>query len=290
MNIVAPLLFVVLWSTGFIGAKLGLPYAEPFTFLLLRFAIAAVLLLALVALSGAPWPRRPNLLVHSGVVGLLLHCVYIGGTFSAIHERMAAGLASLIAGLQPLVTAILGQALLRERIAPLQWLGLLLGLGGVVLVVGEPLILVEAGHAPPTPLALAMVTTGLLGGTCGTLYQRRFGSGLPLLSSTAIQFVAASLAMLCLSLMFETRPVRWTPEFIFALGWLVVVLSLGAILLLMALLRRNAAARVASLFYLVPPATALEAFVLFDERLGPLALAGMLITAVGVALVLVTRR
>jgi drug/metabolite transporter (DMT)-like permease len=287
-DLLAPALFVLLWSTGFIGAKLGLPYAEPFTFLLIRFVLATALLGGLALALGAPWPRRPAQYGHSAVVGLLLQGVYLSGVFWAIHRGMSAGLAALIVGLQPLLTAVLGQVMLGERVSPRQWLGLLLGLTGVGLVLGEPLLR-AGGVVAPTP-AIAAALIALLGGTFGTLYQRRFCRNLPLLSGTATQFLAAGALMLLVAPLTETMEVRWTPAFTFALAWLVLVMSCGAVVLLMVLIRRTTAARVASLFYLVPPATAVEAYLLFGERLGPLALLGMLAAVLGVALVVAAER
>jgi len=289
LDAAAPIVFVLMWSTGFIGAKFGLPYAEPFTFLLLRFLLAAALLLGLVLLRRAAWPSR-GMIKHCVVVGVLLQSVYLGGVFGAIDHGMPAGVAALIVGLQPLVTAVLGQVLLREGVSVRQWIGLVCGLAGVALVVGTPLIGPGANRIVPTPLALGLASMALFGGTLGTLYQRRWGRDLPLLSGTAIQFVAASAVMLGGALALETMQVQWTARFVFALGWLVLVLSLGAVLLLMVLLQRTTATRVASLFYLVPLATALEAFVIFGERLTPLALVGMLVAVIGVALVLLRAR
>jgi drug/metabolite transporter (DMT)-like permease len=226
---------------------------------------------------------------HCVVVGVLLQSVYLGGVFGAIDHGMPAGVAALIVGLQPLVTAVLGQVL-REGVPARQWIGLVCGLVGVALVVDAPLIQPGANRTAPTPLALGLATTALFGGTLGTLYQRRWGRDLPLLSGTTIQFVPASVVMLGGALAWETMQVQWTASFVFALGWLVLVLSLGVVLLLMVLLQRTTAARVASLFYLVPLATALEAFVIFGERLTPLALVGMLIAVMGVALVLLPAR
>lgn len=283
LSALAPWLFVLLWSTGFIGAKLGLPYAEPFTFLALRFALAATLLGALALALRTPWPTNPTAFAHCAAVGLLLHGCYLGGVFSAIHLGMSAGLSALIVGLQPLLTAILGQRLLHEPVAPRQWFGLLLGLAGVGLVLGAPLL--RGGPLAVSLPAFGAVTIALVGGTLGTLYQRQYGRELPLLSGTAVQFVAAGVLMLVAALGLETRQIQWTPSFLVALAWLVLVLSLGAILLLMLLIRRSSAARVASLFYLVPPATALEAYFFFGERLAPLALVGLVVAATGVALV-----
>lgn len=276
----APMLFVLLWSTGFIGAKLGLPYAEPMTFLALRFAIAGSLLLAAVLAFRAPWPRSWAEAGHIAVAGLLLHGVYLGGVFASIHHGVEAGVSSLIVGIQPLLVAALSPPLLGERISRLQWLGLLLGVAGVALVVWRKL---ELGFG--TPLGMGLSVLALFGITGATLYQKRFCAAMPLRTGNLIQFAAAALATGLLALAFETRQIAWSGAFVFALAWLVLVLSLGAFTLLYVLIRRGAAARVASLFYLVPASTALIAWALFGERFGPVALAGMALTALGVALV-----
>lgn len=280
-----PAAFVLLWSTGFVGAKFSTPYAEPLTLLLVRFSVATLLLAGLARALGAPWPRSPAKLLHVMVAGLLMHALYLGGVFEAIRHGMPAGIAALIVGLQPILTAVLAPALLRERVAARQWLGLLLGFAGVGLVVGEKLIGSDAAQAVSGPGLLA-ITLGLLGTTLGTLYQRRFCADVPLSTASALQYLATSAVMAVGALAFETMQVRWGLELIAALAWMVLALSLGAILLLFWLIRQNAAARVASLFYLVPPITAIQAFVLFNERLGPLALGGMALVALGVAQVL----
>jgi drug/metabolite transporter (DMT)-like permease len=271
---------VLLWSTGFIGAKLGLPHAGPLTFLALRFALAAGLL-ALVALAmRAPWPRGPAGLGRAAVAGLLVHGVYLGGVYVGISLGVEAGVSALIVGLQPLLTAALAGAVLGERVAPHQWAGLVLGLVGMALVLAPKL-----GRGPGDLLGALACVVALLGITAGTLYQKRHGGGMDLRSGGVVQFAAAGLATGAAALLFEdvTR-VEWTTGFVFALAWLVVVLALGAGSLLYLLIRRGAAARVASLFFLVPPCTALMAWPLFGETLGPLALAGMALTAAGVAL------
>jgi drug/metabolite transporter (DMT)-like permease len=279
---VAPWLFVLLWSTGFIGARFGLPYIEPFTFLAIRFAIAASLL-ALIALAlRSPWPR-PAQLGHIAVAGLLLHAGYLGGVFFAVDRGMTAGMSALIVSLQPVLTALLARRTLGERISGRQWSGLALGLLGVALVVGEKLS--ADGAAIVTPATLTACLVALVSTTLGTLYQKRHGATMPLLSGTALQYVAAGALLLPMALLFETQAIVWAPQLLFALAWLVLVLSLGAILLLMLLLRLSSASRVASLFYLVPPATAVEAFLLFGERLGPQALIGLALASLGVALV-----
>uniref|UniRef100_A0A7C3HS60 DMT family transporter n=1 Tax=Meiothermus ruber TaxID=277 RepID=A0A7C3HS60_MEIRU len=281
---IAPLLFVLLWSTGFVGAKFGLPYAEPFTFLWVRMLIVAGLLSALAGVLRSAWPSGWALNLHIGVSGLLLHAGYLGGVFFAISRGMPAGLAALIVGLQPILTALLAQPLLRERVSAVQWAGLLLGFGGVGLVVGEKAL--GARVLPIEPSAFVAIILALLSTTLGTLYQKRFAVQMPLIGGTVVQYLAAAAGLFVLSLLFrETMQIQWTPQFILAMAWLVLVLSVGAILLLMYLIRHNSASRVASLFYLVPPATALEAYVLFGERLGGLALLGMGLAALGVALV-----
>lgn len=284
----APWLFVLLWSTGFIAARLGLPHIEPFTFLGIRFVIAASLLAGVALAMRTPWPRSWVALSHIAIAGLLLHAGYLGGVFFAIDHGMPAGVSALIVSLQPILTAVIAQSLLGERVAARQWAGLVLGLLGVAMVVGEKLAL-GGGVRLVTGASLAGVGVALLSTTIGTIYQKRHGARMPLLSGTALQFVAASLAMIPLALLFETNQINWVPALFISLAWLVLVLSLGAILLLMLLLRLNSTARVASLFYLVPPATAIQAYLIFGEALGPLSLIGMVVASLGVALVVIQR-
>jgi drug/metabolite transporter (DMT)-like permease len=274
-----PALFVLLWSTGFIGAKFGLPYAEPFTFLLFRFILVSLLLCAAALATKAPWPSRAEV-VHIGITGLLIHGVYLGGVFAAIHRGVPAGVTALIVGLQPLLTAVASGPYLGERVTSRQWIGLIIGLVGVGLVVQDKLSL-----NPRYVSGVALALAALVGITVGTLYQKRHGGSMDLKTGSAVQFLAASLAMLIVAPLFESMEVQWTGEFVFALLWLVGVLSLGAISLLYLLIRRGAAAKVASLFYLVPPVTALFAYFLFGETLGPAAILGMAVTVLGVALV-----
>lgn len=230
------------------------------------------------------------MLGHQAVTGTLVHAVYLGGVFWAIKHGLPAGVTALIVGLQPLLTAVSVGPLLGERVSGRQWLGLLLGLGGVTMVVGEKLGLgASAGLAGVEPIALSGAILALLGITAGTLYQKRFGGGTDLRAATFIQYMAAAVVMGAAALLLETGEIQWTGEFIFALGWLTLVLSLGAISLLMTLIRLGEAARVASLFYLVPPVTAVTAWALFGETLGPLALAGMAVAVMGVALVVAKR-
>lgn len=282
---VMPGVFVLLWSTGFIGAKFGLPYAEPFTFLFIRFVLTLMLLIPLMWFMRIAWPSSLTLWAHIGVSGLLVHGTYLGGVFYGIYLGMPAGLAALLVGLQPLLTAACAGPLLGERLTAYQWLGLLLGLVGISLVLGSKL---EFGNSLFTGFglgALLSVTAALLGISLGTLYQKRYCTSMPLLPGTVIQYLAASLLLGAGSLLFETRHVEWSTTFALTLGWLVVILSIAAILLLMMLIKKGEASRVASLFYLVPPVTALQAWWLFDERLPPLGLAGMAVAILGVVMV-----
>lgn len=279
LSTVAAPIFVLLWSTGFIGAKLGLPYAEPLTFLALRFALAALALAIWSLASGSPWPRR-GLLGHLAIVGVLLHGVYLGGVFTAIALGTEAGVAALIVSLQPVLTAVLARWVLGERMTGVQWLGLVLGLFGVVLVVFDKLT-EGLGDLRGVWLCGAAV----LGISCASLYQKKYCSDAPMRAGSAVQFAVATVFLLPLALILETNQIQWTGEFIFALGWLVIVLSLGAVGLLLVLLRRDAAGKVASLFFLTPPVTAVLAWALFGETLSSIALLGMVVAVTGVALV-----
>jgi len=277
---VMPAVFVILWSTGFIGAKLGLPHAEPFTFLLTRMVIVVGVLGLVAVVARAPWPSRPALWPHIAVAGLLVHAAYLGGVFAAIGAGLSAGVTALIVGLQPLLTAAVVGPLLGERVSRRQWAGVLLGLAGLALVVWEK-ISFDAAHM--TGLVFAVIA--LLGITGGTLYQKRFCAGMDLRTGAIIQYVATGLVLGLIASQTETMRIEWTGEFVFAVVWLALVLSVGAIFLLFVMIRRGAAARVAALFYLTPAVTAIFAWALFGETLGIPALVGMGLAAAGVALV-----
>ena len=274
-----PGLFVLLWSTGFIGAKLGLPYVEPFTFLELRFVCVLALLLPLCWLTKAPWPSRRRVM-QMAVSGGLIQAGYLGGVFASLHHGMPAGVSALVTGMQPVFTAVLGGWLLRETVTPRQWLGLVLGLGGVLLVVGDRIVVEHLGA-----LSVALSVFALLSITLGTLWQKRHGAGVDLRTGAAIQFMAAAVLIAPFTLL-ESRAVQWSGEFLFALAWLTVVLSLGAIFLLLTLIKRGRATQVSSLFYLVPPTTALIAWPLFGETYSPAAAAGMGLAMLAVWLVM----
>ncbi len=275
-----PLVFVFLWSTGFIGARAGMPFAEPFSFLALRFAIVAGLMLLVSLASRAPWPAGGGALGHVAIAGILLHGAYLGGVFQALQHGLSTGMVAIIVGLQPPLTAMVAGPLLGERVGRLQWLGIGLGFLGVVLIVGRKLSL-SAGDN----LGLISVFVALIGITAGTLYQKKYCGAMDLRSGSVIQFSAAGLVTALFAALFETMQIQWTPTFILALIWLVLVLSVGTITLLFVLIRRGAATKVASLFYLVAPVTAAMGYFMFDEVLGAVELAGMTAVVAGVALV-----
>ncbi len=280
MQRIYPLLFVFLWSTGFIGAKYGLPYAEPLSFLFVRYLAVISLMTAIALLTRAPWPKVPMQWVHIGISGLLVHAVYLGGVFIAIKQGLPAGITALVVGMQPLLTALGAGWLLGERVVGRQWLGLALGFVGVALVVSG-----KFGDTVALGPMLVPALCALLGITVGTLYQKRYCARFDLRTGSVIQFVPTALATLPVILLVDGFHVEWTAHFVFALAWLVLVLSIGAISLLNLLIRSGSAVNVASLFYLTPLSTALIAFLMFDEKLGWLAVLGMGLAVSGVYLV-----
>ncbi|WP_374479012.1 DMT family transporter [Zoogloea sp.] len=275
-----PLLFVVLWSTGFIGAKYGLPYAEPLSFLCARYGLVTLLMGLFALATRAPWPREPRQWLHIGVSGVLVHAVYLGGVFTAIRHGLPAGITALVVGLQPLLTALGAGALLGEKVLPRQWAGLALGFGGVGLVVAHKVA--AAAGTPELAAMLLPAIVALLGITAGTLYQKRFCPAFDLRTGAVIQFLPTLALSLLIASQTETMHIDWSAQFVFALLWLVLVLSVGAISLLNLLIRSGSAVNVASLFYLTPPTTALIAWAAFGETLTGLALAGMGLTVFGV--------
>jgi drug/metabolite transporter (DMT)-like permease len=274
----APGVFVVLWASGFIAAKFGLPYAEPMTFLSLRMLFVGILIGIVIVLTRPPWPNRDGIL-HSAVTGVFVHGLYLGGVFISLQQHLPAGLVALVVGLQPVLATTLANCWLGERVMPRQWVGLLLGMAGVALIVQD-----KAG-GDTTALGWIAAVVALIGMTIGTLYQKHFGGSIDWRPGFLIQYAAAGTVLAIGALLFETRAVAWTAEFVFALAWLAFVQSFGAIWLLYFLIRRQAAARVLSLFYLTPPVTALMAYAAFGEGLEPLALVGMAVCVAGVFLV-----
>jgi drug/metabolite transporter (DMT)-like permease len=276
-----PLLFVLLWSTGFLGAKFGLPYAEPLTFLSTRYVLVIGLMVMLALAMRAPWPRDWRQVFHIAVTGLLVQATYLGGVFMSIHLGLAAGVAALVVGLQPLLTAVGAGWLLGERVSRSQWLGLALGFIGVAMVITGKSAQ-DGANMPEIGAMLLPAFVALLGITMGTLYQKRYCPGFDLRTGSVIQFVPSLLVTAAIASQTESMHIDWSGEFIFALLWLVIVLSLGAISLLNLLIRSGSAVNVASLFYLTPPTTALLAWFLFGETLTGIAFVGMAVAVAGV--------
>jgi drug/metabolite transporter (DMT)-like permease len=274
----APAIFVVLWSTGFIGTKYVLRGAEPLTYLAIRMVLVVGLMAVIAAIVRPQWPDRTGI-AHSAVAGILVHGFYLGGTAVAIAHSIPAGLSALIPGLQPILTSTLANRWLGERVTPLQWAGLLLGLAGVVLILHDRPMSGEAGWG--------WLASGvsLISITLGTLYQRRYCGKIDWRAGNLVQYVAVAIFFAAGAWLFESNAVHWTGEFVASLIWLAVVLSIGSIGVLYWLIRRSAATSVASLFYLVPAVTAVMAYALFGERLDPVAISGMIACAAAVFLV-----
>ncbi|WP_245622990.1 DMT family transporter [Kiloniella litopenaei] len=280
LAILAPGTFVLIWSTGFVFAKMALPYAETMTLLATRFLIAVGLLLLISFIWKAKWPKTLMQTVHIAMAGILLHALYLGGVFASIELGLQAGVAALIVGIQPLLVAFTAGIFLKEKITIRQWVGLFLGVSGVILVVWAKL---ENGLG--TPLGVSIAVIALFGISIGTVYQKRFCGEMDLRTGAVIQYTAASIPTGILAYFTESMTINWTGEMIFAMFWLVVVLSVGAISLLYVLIRKGAASKVSSMFFLVPPTAALMAWVLYDETFRSTALIGMAMTVFGVALV-----
>jgi drug/metabolite transporter (DMT)-like permease len=279
MNRFAPLLFVVLWSTGFIGAKLGLPHADALSFLLVRYILVVSLMTLLALAMRAPWPKDGRQWFHIGVAGLLVHAIYLGGVFVSISKGLPAGVASLVVGIQPLLTAVGAGWLLNETVLRRQWLGLVLGFAGVSPWWSRARSAAPSASTRCGPPWLHWRASPPARCTKNASVPASTGAPAPSPSSCRPRSPPASW-----SASTDSFRVEWAPEFVFALGWLVLVLSLGAVSLLNILIRRGSAVNLASLFYLVPPCTALIAWLLFDERLAGMALAGMALAVWGVYL------
>lgn len=272
-----PLLFIAMWSSGYVVGKLAVPYAAPFTLLSLRFGLAALVLLLVALASRAPWPADRGQFGHLVMVGLLIQALQFAGLYTALKLGVSAGESALIVGTMPICTALGAALLLGERPGARQWLGMAGGLLGVVLVVWRKLETGGAGSAGLGAYAAALVALG--GVTLGTLYQKKYCAGTDLRTGGFIQLAVATLVALPLALGLEGFAVRWTPTMLFASSWLAIVNSIGATSLLFILMRKGEASKVASLFYLIPGVTALMAFAVLGETLDALALAGFLVTA-----------
>jgi drug/metabolite transporter (DMT)-like permease len=274
----APAIFVVLWSTGFIGTKYVLHNAEPLTYLAIRMVLVVVLMAVIAAIARPQWPDRTGI-AHSVVAAILVHGFYLGGTAIAIAHSIPAGLSALIPGLQPILTSTLANRWLGERVTPLQWAGLLIGLFGVVLILHDRPMSGEAGWG------WFASGVSLVSITLGTLYQRRYCGRIDWRAGNLVQYLAVTIFFSIGAWLFENNVVHWTGEFVLSVLWLAVVLSIGSIGLLYWLIRRSAATSVASLFYLVPAVTAVMAYALFGERLDTIAIVGMVACAAAVVLV-----
>ena len=279
MILSGPVLFVLLWSTGFVGARFGLPYIEPMTFLAVRMAFVVVIMAAIAIIGGARWPNATEA-GHSLVAGFLVHGLYLGGVFIAISRGVPAGISALIPGLQPVLISTIANRFLGETVTRLQWLGLALGVGGVVLVLHDRQMVAEG-----SVLGWSASFISLIGIALGALYQKRFCGKIDWRSGNLVQYAGVTVLFTGAAFAFETRVIHWNGELIFAMAWLVLVLSVAGVGLMYWLIRRSAATGFASLFYLVPAVTALMAYVLFGEKLDALSIVGMVICAVGVVLV-----
>ncbi|PCI28541.1 MAG: EamA family transporter [SAR324 cluster bacterium] len=282
-----PGLFVLLWSTGFIGAKFGLPYVEPFTFLGIRMLLTLTVLGTIILLTRSSWPQDLASYRHLAVSGILVHAAYLGGVFAAIKAGMPAGISAILVGLQPIVTALFGRIFMGMSLSRRQLLGLGAGFGGITCVLlGSRLANTANLTQGINSESVFYAILALFGISFGTLYQKKYCSHTPLLSGAFVQYSVTAVVMGVLAFSLETRVIIWSTEFMLALGWLVFGLSIAAILLLLFMIKEGDATKVASLFYLVPPVTAVEAFFLFDETLNQIALIGILLSIVGVYLVL----
>ena len=276
----APYIFVLLWSTGFVGAKYGLPYADPFIFLSLRIFIAAAILFLVALIVRAPVAIGARAIRSSMLIGFFLHACYLGGVFFAISEGLSASVAAVITSLQPVLVSLLAVRVLGEKLKKEQVAGLAIGLSGVILVLGPTL-------KSNLPVAgLLGIAVALIGSTTATLLQKKIGTGVPLLAGTAYQYLASGTVLALAALATGDVSIQWSPKFILSFIWLIAVLSVGAVLLLLWLLNSGSAASVSSLFYLVPPATAVEAYFLFGEKVNTQGLIGIAVTAIGVWLVI----
>lgn len=282
---IAPFLFVLLWSTGFIGVKYGIPYSPPFTFVALRMLIAAPLLALIAFVVNKRFEISRAIFFQSSAIGLTLHAAYLGGCFYAVSKGLPAGIVALIVSVQPVMVSVFAAVFLKEELSFRKVAGLLLGLVGLVIVLAPRI----TTRADISWIALGGCVIALIGGTSGTLLQKRYGSDLPVLSSTSIQYAMTAISVGLLALTTEKTSVIWDPHFVFSLVWLIVVLSVGAILLLFYLLRDGSAASVSSYYYLVPPVTAIEAYFLFGEKVSVYGFVGTFITVIGVWLVVAKR-
>jgi drug/metabolite transporter (DMT)-like permease len=284
----APLTFVLIWSTGWIAARYAAPYADPLTFLSVRFALAGLVVVAISLAVGARWPASPRDALHAMMSGVLLHAIYLGGVWWAIRHGLSAGLSGLIAAIQPILTALLAPKLVGERITRVHWAGIVLGFAGIALVLAPKLAGLGGADVAEALAPMAVNVAAMVSVTLGTFYQKRWIPTGDLRTVTALQYAGAFLAMVPAAWLLEPMQITWNTTVVFTMAWSVLGLSIGGIALLLILIRRGAVSKAAALIYLVPPTVAIEAFLLFGETMSPVQVAGMVLTATGVALA--TRR
>ena len=281
----APALFVFLWSTGFIGAKYIVPYAEPFTFLTIRYVLAAAILFAIAYALKQPLKLNREQFKASFAVGMLLHVIYIGGVFYAVSLGVSAGISAVIVSIQPVLVSLLAVPLLGERLRWVQVVGLFLGVAGIALLLLPKVF--QGDYTASTPLVgIFICVIALLGTSGGYLVQKKMGSDIPFLSGTGAQYAVSAIAFAVLSFATEEQIIEWVPAFLFGLAWIVLMLSIASIVLLYGMLRTGSASKVSSLYYLVPPAAAIQAYFLFGEVIGFVGIIGMALAAIGVVLVM----
>ena len=281
----APALFVFLWSTGFVGAKYIVPYAEPFTFLTIRYFLAALILFAIAYAFKQPLKLNKEQFKASFAVGILLHVIYIGGVFYAVSLGVSAGISAVIVSIQPVLVSLLAVPLLGERLRWVQVVGLFLGVAGIALLLLPKVF--QGDYTASTSIAgIIICVIALLGTSGGYLVQKKLGGEIPFLSGTGAQYAISAIAFAILSVATEDQIIQWVPEFFFGLAWIVFMLSIASIVLLYGMLRTGSASKVSSLYYLVPPVAAIQAYFLFDEVIGFVGIIGMAFAGLGVVLVM----
>ena len=281
----APVLFVFLWSTGFVGAKYIVPYAEPFTFLTIRYFLAAFILFAIAYAFKQPLKLSKEQFKASFAVGILLHVIYIGGVFYAVSLGVSAGISAVIVSIQPVLVSLLAVPLLGERLRWVQVVGLFLGVVGIALLL-LPKVFQGDYTASTSIVGIVICVIALLGTSGGYLVQKKLGGEIPFLSGTGAQYAISAIAFAILSVATEDQIIQWVPEFFFGLAWIVFMLSIASIVLLYGMLRTGSASKVSSLYYLVPPVAAIQAYFLFDEVIGLVGIIGMAFAGLGVVLVM----
>jgi drug/metabolite transporter (DMT)-like permease len=283
----APALFVAIWSTGWVSARYGADYADPLTFLSARFALAFFAMVAIILVARAEWPKGRAIL-HAMMSGVLLHALYLGGVWYAVAHGVPTGISGLVAAIQPILTAVLAPLVLKERIGRLQWAGIFLGFCGIAFVLEPKLATIDPSHVSDALWPLLINMLAMVSVTLGTFYQKRFIPKGDLRTVTALQYAGAFLVVTPIAFLLEPMRMEWNLPLIAVMVWSVLALSLGAIGLLLLLIREGAVSRAAALIYLVPPSVAVEAWLAFGETLQGVQLFGMALTVVGVALA--TRR